>query len=201
MKPHAFKTWKYFKLYCKKDKIRDGNRYQRAMKKTICDIDTFYEAVSANGEMTNDWLLERYAYIQSADKTSANVEEACLVGALSGLISGIILWIGEDTGNFFLNSGRDILGKPEALLITLIGIVVLAIMIVCFWDIAAWRTKNWLNRINKNRLIYEQIVCGYELDKVRSILIRRQVLSGCYLGVICVLSERDGQSGDRLLNI
>lgn len=98
MKPHAFKTWKYFKLYCKKDKIRDGNRYQRAMGKTICDIDAFYEAVSANGEMTNDWLLERYAYIQSADKTSANVEEACLVGTLSGLVSGILLWIGEDTG-------------------------------------------------------------------------------------------------------
>lgn len=50
MKPHAFKTWKYFKLYCKKDKIRDGNRYQRAMEKTIRDIDAFYEAVSANGE-------------------------------------------------------------------------------------------------------------------------------------------------------
>lgn len=87
-------------------------------------------------------------------------------------------------GIAFLNSGRDILGKPKALLITLIGLVVLAIMIVCFWDIAAWRTKNWLNRINKNRLIYEQIVYGYELDKVRSILIRRQVLSGCYLRVI-----------------
>ena len=184
MKPHAFKTWKYFKLYCKKDKIRDGNRYQRAMKKTICDIYTFYEAVSANGEMTNDWLLERYAYIQSADKTSANVEEACLVGALSGLISGIILWIGEDTGNFFLNSGRDILGKPKVLLITLIGIVVLTIMTACFWDIVAWRIKNGLNRRNKNRLIYEQIVYDYEMDKVRSILIRRQVLSGRYLRVI-----------------
>ena len=184
MKPHAFKTWKYFKLYCKKDKIRDGNRYQRAMEKTICDIDAFYEAVSANGEMTNDWLLERYAYIQSADKTSANVEEAYLVGALSGLVSGVFLWIGENMGIVFWNSGRDILGKPKALLITLIGIVVLTIMTVCFWDIAAWRTKNWLNRINKNRLIYEQIVCGYELDKVRSILIRRQVLSGCYLRVI-----------------
>lgn len=184
MKPHAFKTWKYFKLYCKKDKIRDGNRYQRAMKKTICDIDAFYEAVSANGEMTNDWLLERYAYIQAADKTSANVEEACLVGTFSGLISGIILLIGENMGIAFLNSGRDILGKPKALLITLIGIVVLTIMTVCFWDIAAWRTKNWLNRINKNRLIYEQIVCGYELDKVRSILIRRQVLSGRYLSAM-----------------
>lgn len=184
MKPHAFKTWKYFKLYCKKDKIRDGNRYQRAMEKTICDIDAFYEAVSANGEMTNDWLLERYAYIQSADKTSANVEEACLVGALSGLISGIILRIGEDTGFFFLNSGGDILGKPKVLLITLIGIVAMTIMTACFGDIVAWRIKNGLNRRNKNRLIYEQIVCGYELDKVRSILIRRQVLSGCYLRVI-----------------
>ena len=184
MKPHAFKTWKYFKLYCKKDKIRDGNRYQRAMKKTICDIDAFYEAVSANGEMTNDWLLERYAYIQSADKTSANVEEACLVGTLSGLISGIILWIGEDTGFFFLNSGGDILGKTKALLITLIGIVAMTMMLTCFWDIVAWRIKNGLNHRNKNRLIYEQIVCGYELDKVRSILIRRQVLSGCYLRVI-----------------
>ena len=184
MKPHAFKTWKYFKLYCKKDKIHDGNRYQRAMEKTIRDIDAFYEVVSANGEMTNDWLLERYAYIQAADKTSANVEEACLVGTFSGLISGIILLIGENMGIAFLNSGRDILGKPKALLITLIGLVVLAIMIVCFWDIAAWRTKNWLNRINKNRLIYEQIVYSYELDKVRSILIRRQVLSGCYLRVI-----------------
>ena len=184
MKPHAFKTWKYFKLYCKKDKIRDGNRYQRAMEKTIRDIDAFYEAVSANGEMTNDWLLERYAYIQSADKTSANVEEAYLVGALSGLVSGVILWIGENMGIVFWNSGRDILGKPKALLITLIGIVVLTIMTVCFWDIAAWRTKNWLNRINKNRLIYEQIVYGYELDKVRSILIRRQVLSGRYLSAV-----------------
>lgn len=184
MKPHAFKTWKYFKLYCKKDKIRDGNRYQRAREKTICDIDAFYEAVSANGGMTNDWLLERYAYIQSADKTSANVEEACLVGTFSGLISGILLWIGEDTGFFFWNSGGDILGKPKALLITLIGIVVLTIMTVCFWDIVAWRTKNWLNRINKNRLIYEQKVYGYELDKVRSILIRRQVLSGRYLSAV-----------------
>lgn len=184
MKPHAFKTWKYFKLYCKKDKIRDGNRYQRAMEKTIRDIDAFYEAVSANGEMTNDWLLERYAYIQSADKTSANVEEAYLVGALSGLVSGVFLWIGENMGIVFWNSGRDILGKPKALLITLIGIVVLTIMTVCFWDIAAWRTKNWLNRINKNRLIYEQIVYGYELDKVRSILIRRQVLSGRYLSAV-----------------
>lgn len=184
MKPHAFKTWKYFKLYCKKDKIRDGNRYQRAMEKTICDIDAFYEAVSANGEMTNDWLLERYVYIQAADKTSANVEEAYLVGALSGLVSGVILWIGENMGIVFWNSGRDILGKPKVLLITLIGIVVLIIMTVCFWDIAAWRTKNWLNRINKNRLIYEQIVYGYELDKVRSILIRRQVLSGRYLSAM-----------------
>ena len=184
MKPHAFKTWKYFKLYCKKDKIRDGNRYQRAMKKTICDIDAFYEAVSANGEMTNDWLLERYAYIQAADKTSANVEEACLVGALSGLISGVILRIGEDTGIFFLNSGRDILGKPKVLLITLIGIVVLTIMTACFGDIVAWRIKNGLNRRNKNRLIYEQIVYGYELDKVRSILIRRQALSERYLSAV-----------------
>ena len=184
MKPHAFKTWKYFKLYCKKDKIRDGNRSQRAREKTICDIDAFYEAVSANGEMTNDWLLERYAYIQSADKTSANVEEAYLVGALSGLVSGVFLWIGENMGIVFWNSGRDILGKPKALLITLIGIVVLIIMTVCFWDIAAWRTKNWLNRINKNRLIYEQIVYGYELDKVRSILIRRQVLSERYLSAV-----------------
>ena len=57
-------------------------------------------------------------------------------------------------------------------------------MTVCFWDIAAWRTKNWLNRINKNRLIYEQIVYGYELDKVRSILIRRQVLSERYLSTV-----------------
>ena len=154
------------------------------MEKTIRDIDAFYEAVSANGEMTNDWLLERYAYIQSADKTSANVEEACLVGTLSGLISGIILRIGEDTSSFFGNSGGGILGKTIVLLMTLIGIVALAIMIVCFWDIAAWRTKNWLNRINKNRLIYEQIVYGYELDKVRSILIRRQVLSGRYLSAI-----------------
>ena len=184
MKPHAFKTWKYFKLYCKKDKIRDGNRYQRAMEKTICDIDAFYEAVSANGEMTNDWLLERYAYIQAADKTSANVEEACLVGALSGLISGVILRIGEDTGIFFLNSGRDILGKPKVLLITLIGIVVLTIMTACFGDIVAWRIKNGLNRRNKNRLIYEQIVYGYELDKVRSILIRRQALSERYLSAV-----------------
>lgn len=184
MKPHTFKTWKYFKLYCKKDKIRDGNRYQRAMEKTICDIDAFYEAVSANGEMTNDWLLERYAYIQSADKTSANVEEDCLVGTFSGLISGIILWIGEDTGFFFLNSGGDILGKTKAHLITLIGIVAMTIMLTCFWDIVVWRIKNRLNHRNKNRLIYEQIVYGYELDKVRSILIRRQVLSGCYLRVI-----------------
>ena len=184
MKPHAFKTWKYFKLYCKKDKIRDGNRYQRAREKTICDIDAFYEAVSANGEMTNDWLLERYAYIQSADKTSANVEEDCLVGTLSGLISGLILWIGEDTGFFFWNSGGDILGKMKALLITLIGIVVLTIMTVCFLDIAAWRIKNGLNHRNKNRLIYEQNVYGYELDKVRSILIRRQVLSGRYLSAM-----------------
>lgn len=184
MKPHAFKTWKYFKLYCKKDKIRDGNRYQRAREKTICDIDAFYEAVSANGEMTNDWLLERYAYIQSADKTSANVEEACLVGTLSGLISGVILWIGENMGIFSLNSGGDILGKTIVLLMTLIGIVALAIMIVCFWEIAAWKIENRLNRRNKNRLIYEQIVCGYELDKVRSILIRRQVLSGRYLSAM-----------------
>ena len=184
MKPHAFKTWKYFKLYCKKDKIRDGNRYQRAMKKTIRDIDAFYEAVSANGEMTNDWLLERYAYIQSADKTSANVEEACLVGTLSGLISGIILRIGEDTSSFFGNSGGGILGKTIVLLMTLIGIVALAIMIVCFWEIAAWKIENRLNRRNKNRLIYEQIVYGYELDKVRSILIRRQVLSGRYLSAM-----------------
>lgn len=173
MKPHAFKTWKHFKLYCKKDKIHDGNRYQRAMEKTICDIDAFYEEVSANGEMTNDWLLERYAYIQSADKTSANVEEACLVGTLSGLISGIILWIGEDTGFFFLNSGGDILGKTKALLITLIGIVAMTIMLTCFLNIAAWRIKNELNRRNRNRLIYGQIVYGYELDKVRSILISR----------------------------
>ena len=184
MKPHAFKTWKYFKLYCKKDKIRDGNRYQRAMEKTIRDIDAFYEVVSANGEMTNDWLLERYAYIQSADKTSANVEEACLVGTLSGLISGIILMIGEDTSSFFGNSGGGILGKTIVLLMTLIGIVALAIMIVCFWEIAAWKIENRLNRRNKNRLIYEQIVYGYELDKVRSILIRRQVLSGRYLSAI-----------------
>lgn len=184
MKPHAFKTWKYFKLYCKKDKIRDGNRYQRAMEKTIRDIDAFYEAVSANGEMTNDWLLERYAYIQSADKTSANVEEACLVGTLSGLISGIILMIGEDTSSFFGNSGGGILGKTIVLLMTLIGIVALAIMIVCFWEIAAWKIENRLNRRNKNRLIYEQIVYGYELDKVRSILIRRQVLSGRYLSAM-----------------
>lgn len=184
MKPHAFKTWKYFKQYCKKDKIRDGNRYQRAMEKTIRDIDAFYEAVSANGEMTNDWLLERYAYIQSADKTSANVEEACLVGTLSGLISGVILWIGENMGIFSLNSGGDILGKTIVLLMTLIGIVALAIMIVCFWEIAAWKIENRLNRRNKNRLIYEQIVYGYELDKVRSILIRRQVLSGRYLSAI-----------------
>ena len=184
MKPHAFKTWKYFKLYCKKDKIRDGNRYQRAMEKTIRDIDAFYEAVSANGEMTNDWLLERYAYIQSADKTSANVEEACLVGTLSGLISGIILRIGEDTSSFFGNSGGGILGKTIVLLMTLIGIVALAIMIVCFWEIAAWKIENRLNRRNKNRLIYEQIVYGYELDKVRSILIRRQVLSGRYLSAM-----------------
>lgn len=184
MKPHAFKTWKYFKQYCKKDKIRDGNRYQRAMEKTIRDIDAFYEAVSANGEMTNDWLLERYAYIQSADKTSANVEEACLVGTLSGLISGIILMIGEDTSSFFGNSGGDILGKTIVLLMTLIGIVALAIMIVCFWEIAAWKIENRLNRRNKNRLIYEQIVYGYELDKVRSILIRRQVLSGRYLSAM-----------------
>ena len=184
MKPHAFKTWKYFKQYCKKDKIRDGNRYQRAMEKTIRDIDAFYEAVSANGEMTNDWLLERYAYIQSADKTSANVEEACLVGTLSGLISGIILMIGEDTSSFFGNSGGGILGKTIVLLMTLIGIVALAIMIVCFWEIAAWKIENRLNRRNKNRLIYEQIVYGYELDKVRSILIRRQVLSGRYLSAI-----------------
>lgn len=184
MKPHAFKTWKYFKQYCKKDKIRDGNRYQRAMEKTIRDIDAFYEAVSANGEMTNDWLLERYAYIQSADKTSANVEEACLVGTLSGLISGIILRIGEDTSSFFGNSGGGILGKTIVLLMTLIGIVALAIMIVCFWEISAWKIENWLNRINKNRLIYEQIVYGYELDKVRSILIRRQVLSARYLSAM-----------------
>lgn len=184
MKPHAFKTWKYFKQYCKKDKIRDGNRYQRAMEKTIRDIDAFYEAVSANGEMTNDWLLERYAYIQSADKTSANVEEACLVGTLSGLISGIILRIGEDTSSFFGNSGGGILGKTIVLLMTLIGIVALAIMIVCFWEIAAWKIENRLNRRNKNRLIYEQIVYGYELDKVRSILIRRQVLSGRYLSAM-----------------
>lgn len=184
MKPHAFKTWKYFKLYCKKDKIRDGNRYQRAMEKTIRDIDAFYEVVSANGEMTNDWLLERYAYIQSADKTSANVEEACLVGTLSGLISGIILMIGEDTSSFFGNSGGGILGKTIVLLMTLIGIVALAIMIVCFWEIAAWKIENRLNRRNKNRLIYEQIVYGYELDKVRSILIRRQVLSGRYLSAM-----------------
>lgn len=184
MKPHAFKTWKYFKQYCKKDKIRDGNRYQRAMEKTIRDIDAFYEVVSANGEMTNDWLLERYAYIQSADKTSANVEEACLVGTLSGLISGIILMIGEDTSSFFGNSGGDILGKTIVLLMTLIGIVALAIMIVCFWEIAAWKIENRLNRRNKNRLIYEQIVYGYELDKVRSILIRRQVLSGRYLSAM-----------------
>ena len=184
MKPHAFKTWKYFKQYCKKDKIRDGNRYQRAMEKTIRDIDAFYEAVSANGEMTNDWLLERYAYIQSADKTSANVEEACLVGTLSGLISGIILMIGEDTSSFFGNSGGGILGKTIVLLMTLIGIVALAIMIVCFWEIAAWKIENRLNRRNKNRLIYEQIVYGYELDKVRSILIRRQVLSGRYLSAM-----------------
>lgn len=184
MKPHAFKTWKYFKQYCKKDKIRDGNRYQRAMEKTIRDIDAFYEAVSANGEMTNDWLLERYAYIQSADKTSANVEEACLVGTLSGLISGVILWIGENMGIFSLNSGGDILGKTIVLLMTLIGIVALAIMIVCFWEIAAWKIENRLNRRNKNRLIYEQIVYGYELDKVRSILIRRQVLSGRYLSAM-----------------
>lgn len=184
MKPHAFKTWKYFKLYCKKDKIRDGNRYQRAMEKTIRDIDAFYEAVSANGEMTNDWLLERYAYIQSADKTSANVEEACLVGTLSGLISGIILRIGEDTSSFFGNSGGGILGKTIVLLMTLIGIVALAIMIVCFWEIAAWKIVNRLNRRNKNRLIYEQIVYGYELDKVRSILIRRQVLSARYLSAM-----------------
>ena len=184
MKPHAFKTWKYFKLYCKKDKIRDGNRYQRAMEKTIRDIDAFYEVVSANGEMTNDWLLERYAYIQSADKTSANVEEACLVGTLSGLISGIILRIGEDTSSFFGNSGGGILGKTIVLLMTLIGIVALAIMIVCFWEIAAWKIENRLNRRNKNRLIYEQIVYGYELDKVRSILIRRQVLSGRYLSAM-----------------
>ena len=184
MKPHAFKTWKYFKLYCKKDKIRDGNRYQRAREKTICDIDAFYEAVSANGEMTNDWLLERYAYIQSADKTSANVEEACLVGTFSGLISGIILWIGEDTGFFFWNSGGDILGKTKALLITLIGIVAMTIMLTCFWDIVAWRIKNRLNHRNKNRLIYGQIVYGYELDKVRSILIRRQVPSGRYLSAV-----------------
>lgn len=184
MKPHAFKTWKYFKQYCKKDKIRDGNRYQRAMEKTIRDIDAFYEAVSANGEMTNDWLLERYAYIQSADKTSANVEEACLVGTLSGLISGIILRIGEDTSSFFGNSGGGILGKTIVLLMTLIGIVALAIMIVCFWEIAAWKIENRLNRRNKNRLIYEQIVYGYELDKVRSILIRRQVLSARYLSAM-----------------
>lgn len=184
MKPHAFKTWKYFKQYCKKDKIRDGNRYQRAMEKTIRDIDAFYEVVSANGEMTNDWLLERYAYIQSADKTSANVEEACLVGTLSGLISGIILRIGEDTSSFFGNSGGGILGKTIVLLMTLIGIVALAIMIVCFWEIAAWKIENGLNRRNKNRLIYEQIVYGYELDKVRSILIRRQVLSGRYLSAM-----------------
>lgn len=184
MKPHAFKTWKYFKQYCKKDKIRDGNRYQRAMEKTIRDIDAFYEVVSANGEMTNDWLLERYAYIQSADKTSANVEEACLVGTLSGLISGIILMIGEDTSSFFGNSGGGILGKTIVLLMTLIGIVALAIMIVCFWEIAAWKIENRLNRRNKNRLIYEQIVYGYELDKVRSILIRRQVLSGRYLSAM-----------------
>ena len=184
MKPHAFKTWKYFKLYCKKDKIHDGNRYQRAMEKTIRDIDAFYEVVSANGEMTNDWLLERYAYIQSADKTSANVEEACLVGTLSGLISGIILRIGEDTSSFFGNSGGGILGKTIVLLMTLIGIVALAIMIVCFWEIAAWKIENRLNRRNKNRLIYEQIVYGYELDKVRSILIRRQVLSGRYLSAV-----------------
>ena len=134
--------------------------------------------------MTNDWLLERYAYIQSADKTSANVEEACLVGILSGLISGIILRIGEDTSSFFLNSGGGILGKTIVFLMTLIGIVVLAIMIVCFWEIAAWRIKNGLNRRNKNRLIYEQIVYGYELDKVRSILIRRQVLSARYLSAM-----------------
>ena len=57
-------------------------------------------------------------------------------------------------------------------------------MIVCFWEIATWKIENWLNRINKNRLIYEQIVYGYELDKVRSILIRRQVLSGRYLSAM-----------------
>ena len=114
MKPHAFKTWKYFKLYYKKDKIRDGNRYQRAMEKTICDIDAFYEAISANGEMTNDWLLERYAYIQAADKTSANVEEVCLVGTLSGLISGIILMDRRGYGIFLLEFRRRHIRKNES---------------------------------------------------------------------------------------
>lgn len=44
------------------------------------------------------------------------------------------------------------------------------------------------------------------MDKLSTVMnwIRCVVFSSvdkCYLGVICVLSERNGQSGDRLLNI